>query len=161
MIATQSTRTDIERDIRETLGIVPGFFKGIPAGVLKHEWPLFNHFELGETHIPLKYKQLLALAVHAETKCRYCTLFHTELARLFGANDDKVTLGTSSFSLIEWRLAQRHDMSWFGKEHRLIPFGLIIPGNGTMSLSTMPEKRRELAIAHRCPWLAGEYRCEA
>lgn len=90
MIAMQSTRTDIERDIRETLGIVPGFFKGIPAEVLKHEWPLFKHFELGETHIPLKYKQLLALAVHAETKCRYCTLFHTELARLFGASDDEI-----------------------------------------------------------------------
>ncbi|RIK43083.1 MAG: hypothetical protein DCC55_06770 [Chloroflexi bacterium] len=90
MIATQSTRTDVERDIRETLGIVPGFFKRIPAEVLEHEWSLFKHFELSETHIPLKYKQLLALAVHAETKCRYCTLFHTELAKLFGASDEEI-----------------------------------------------------------------------
>lgn len=50
MIAIQSTRTDIERDIRETLGIVPGFFKHIPADVLKHEWPLFKHFEASPAH---------------------------------------------------------------------------------------------------------------
>jgi AhpD family alkylhydroperoxidase len=90
MFADKVSRTEIERDIRTTLGIVPGFFERIPTAALAHEWPLFKHFELGETHIPQKYKQLLALAVHAETKCRYCTLFHTELAKLFGATDEEI-----------------------------------------------------------------------
>lgn len=90
MSASKVTRSDIEREIRDTLGLVPGFFKGIPDEALQHEWPLFKRFELSETLIPLKYKQLLALAVHAETKCRYCTLFHTELAKLFGASQGEI-----------------------------------------------------------------------
>jgi AhpD family alkylhydroperoxidase len=95
MLATQTngietTRSDVERDIRATLGIVPGFFTQIPNDALVHEWPLFKRFELGETLIPLKYKQLLAIAVHAETKCRYCSLFHMELARLFGASEEEI-----------------------------------------------------------------------
>ncbi|MFG3405457.1 carboxymuconolactone decarboxylase family protein [Streptomyces sp. NPDC048142] len=26
----------------------------------------------------------------SETKCRYCTLFHTEAAKLFGATDEEI-----------------------------------------------------------------------
>jgi len=90
MIANTRSRAEIESEIKETLGIVPGFFDGIPDAALDAEWTLFKRFELSETRIPLKYKQLLALAVHAETKCRYCTLFHTELARLFGATEEEI-----------------------------------------------------------------------
>jgi AhpD family alkylhydroperoxidase len=43
-----------------------------------------------KTLIPNKYKELLMLAVHAETRCRYCTLFHTEVARMFGATDEEI-----------------------------------------------------------------------
>ena len=84
------SRTEIEQDIRQTLGLVPSFFKRIPDGVIDQEWTLFKHWELGETNIPNKYKELLMLAVHAETKCRYCTLFHTEVARMFGATDEEI-----------------------------------------------------------------------
>jgi AhpD family alkylhydroperoxidase len=30
------------------------------------------------------------VAVHSETKCRYCTLFHTEAAKLFGATEAEI-----------------------------------------------------------------------
>jgi AhpD family alkylhydroperoxidase len=30
------------------------------------------------------------MAVHSETKCRYCTLFHQEAAKLFGATDEEI-----------------------------------------------------------------------
>ena len=62
--------------------------------------------ELGETLIPNKYKELMGIAIHSETKCDYCTLFHTEAARLFGATDEeiqeavhyaKMTLGWSAY----------------------------------------------------------------
>jgi AhpD family alkylhydroperoxidase len=46
--------------------------------------------ELGKTLIPNKYKELMGIAIHAETKCRYCTLFHTEAARLFGASEEEI-----------------------------------------------------------------------
>ncbi len=47
-------------------------------------------FVLGETLIPNKYKELIGIGIHAETRCRYCTLFHTEAARLFGASDEEI-----------------------------------------------------------------------
>ncbi|MBA4159968.1 MAG: carboxymuconolactone decarboxylase family protein [Gemmatimonadetes bacterium] len=87
---TTRTRTAVEQDIRATLGIVPSFFGRIPEQFLDAEWTLFKDLELGETLIPNKYKELIGVAVHSETKCRYCTLFHTEAAKLFGATDEEI-----------------------------------------------------------------------
>jgi AhpD family alkylhydroperoxidase len=89
MITTRK-RNDVEVEIKDTLGLVPGFFKSIPERYLDHEWQLFKSLELGETLIPNKYKELMGVALHSETKCRYCTLFHTEAAKLFGATDEEV-----------------------------------------------------------------------
>ena len=36
------------------------------------------------------FAELMGVAMHSETKCRYCVLFHTEAAKLFGATDDEV-----------------------------------------------------------------------
>lgn len=83
-------RGAIESEIKETLGLVPHFFSRIPDDLLDHEWELFKKLELGETLIPNKYKELIGLAVHSETKCRYCTLFHMEAAKMFGATDEEI-----------------------------------------------------------------------
>lgn len=83
-------RREVEQEIRETIGIVPTFFEGIPDEYLDHEWYLFRRLELGETLIPNKYKELMGVAIHSETKCHYCTLFHTEAAKLFGATDEEI-----------------------------------------------------------------------
>jgi AhpD family alkylhydroperoxidase len=90
MATAARTRDAVEQDIKNALGIVPGFFDRIPDEALEHEWTLFQHWELEKTLIPNKYKELLMLAVHAETRCRYCTLFHTEVARMFGATDEEI-----------------------------------------------------------------------
>jgi len=89
-MTTPRTRTQVEQEIKETLGLVPSFFDRIPEEALDEEWTLFKRWELDETVIPNKYKELLMLAVHAETKCRYCTLFHTEVARMYGATDEEI-----------------------------------------------------------------------
>jgi AhpD family alkylhydroperoxidase len=83
-------RSDVESEIKETFGLVPSFFSRIPDEVLDLEWELMKRLELGETLIPNKYKELIGVAVHSETKCRYCTLFHTEAAKLFGATDEEI-----------------------------------------------------------------------
>jgi AhpD family alkylhydroperoxidase len=83
-------RGEVEADIKETLGLVPHFFSRIPDSFLEPEWEIFKRMELGETLIPNKYKELMGVAVHAETKCHYCTLFHTEAAKLFGATDEEI-----------------------------------------------------------------------
>lgn len=87
---TTRSRSDIEADMRETLGLVPSFFDSIPDEYLDAEWGLFKRLELGETLIPNKYKELIGIAVHSETRCRYCTLFHTEAAKLFGATEEEI-----------------------------------------------------------------------
>lgn len=84
------TRAQAEREMKDMLGLVPNFFKKIPDEYFHHEWALFKRLELGETLIPNKYKELMGIALHSETKCRYCTLFHTEAARLFGATDEEI-----------------------------------------------------------------------
>lgn len=87
---TARPRPQVEDEIKETLGLVPSFFNRIPDDTLDHEWQLFRRMEFGETVIPNKYKELLMLAVHAETRCRYCTMFHTEAAKLYGASDEEI-----------------------------------------------------------------------
>ncbi|WP_299159240.1 carboxymuconolactone decarboxylase family protein [uncultured Eudoraea sp.] len=89
MITTRD-RHEVEMEMKETLGLVPGFFKSIPDQYLDYEWQMFKKLELGETLIPNKYKELMGIAIHAETKCAYCTLFHTEAAKLFGATEEEI-----------------------------------------------------------------------
>jgi len=90
MNTTTMNRAAVEADIKETLGLVPHFFTTIPDELLAPEWQIFKRIELGQTLIPNKYKELIGVGLHAETKCRYCSLFHTEAAKLFGATDEEI-----------------------------------------------------------------------
>ena len=83
-------REEIYKEIEETLGLVPGFFKQIPDSSLELEWKLFRNMQLADGPIPSKYRHLVGLGISAATKCRYCTLFHTEVAKLHGATDAEI-----------------------------------------------------------------------
>ncbi len=63
---------DTLKDIETTIGIVPGFMKGLPEDVLVQDWPLFKKYSLGESVIPAKYREMIGLAVSANIKCPYC-----------------------------------------------------------------------------------------
>ena len=89
-MTTSRSRYEVEQEIKDLLGLVPSFFESIPDEALDEEWRLFKRWELEETLIPNKYKELLMLAVHSETRCQYCTLFHTEMARMYGATDEEI-----------------------------------------------------------------------
>ncbi len=89
-MATSRKRSEVEKEMKETLGLVPSFFQGIRDEFFDYEWELFKRLELGETLIPNKYKELMGIALHSETKCHYCTLFHTEAAKLFGATNEEI-----------------------------------------------------------------------
>ena len=98
------SRADVDRDIEETLGIVPTFFKEVPDGLIPAEWESFKSLMLSDqTAIPNKYKELIGLAVSGATRCRYCCYFHTEAARLFGATEDEIT---------ETALIAKNTMGW-------------------------------------------------
>lgn len=97
------TRQEIQAEIRDTLGIVPSFMETLPDSLLESEWTSFKNLELAETAIPNKYKELIGLAVSGATRCRYCTYFHSEAARLFGATEEEVQ---------EASLMAKHTMGW-------------------------------------------------
>ncbi|HET9451704.1 MAG TPA: carboxymuconolactone decarboxylase family protein [Aggregicoccus sp.] len=84
------TYQETVKDIETTLGLMPEFLKCIPPDALELEWSLFKRVQLAETPVPNKYKELIGLGIAAATKCRYCTLFHTEVARLNGASEDEI-----------------------------------------------------------------------
>ena len=97
------SRADVEADIRNTLGLVPGFWSGVPDALIESEWASFKAIELAETAIPNKYKELIGLAVSGATRCRYCAYFHAEAARLFGASEEEIS---------EASLMAKHTMAW-------------------------------------------------
>ena len=84
------TRQEVYRDMEETIGLVPSFFKIIPDATLEQDWQAFKNIQLAEGLVPNKYKELVGLGIAAVTKCRYCTLFHTEVAKMCGATDDEI-----------------------------------------------------------------------
>ena len=97
-------RREVEREIEETLGLVPEFFRSVPDYLVPSEWASFKSLELSDaTAIPNKYKELIGLAVSGATRCRYCAYFHTEAAKLFGATEDEI---------VEAALIAKNTMGW-------------------------------------------------
>ncbi len=83
-------RQQIYKEMEGTLGLVPSFFKAVPDSSLELEWQLMKRVQMEAGPIPNKYRELIGLAVAAATRCRYCTLFHTEMAKLNGATEAEI-----------------------------------------------------------------------
>jgi AhpD family alkylhydroperoxidase len=83
-------RKDVFKEIEGTFGLVPGMFKAVPDSTLEFEWKLFRRVQMDEGPIPNKYRELIGVAISAITKCRYCAVYHTELAKLNGATDAEI-----------------------------------------------------------------------
>ena len=79
------------RDIEQTLGSVPGFFKAFPESGIAGAWSEFKSVQLNpKTKLDGKTKELIGLAVAAQVPCQYCVYFHTAAAKLNGATDEEV-----------------------------------------------------------------------
>jgi AhpD family alkylhydroperoxidase len=83
-------RSQIYSEIEETFGLIPTMFKVIPDATLELEWKLFKQTQLVEGVLPNKTKELIGIAISGATKCRYCSYFHTEMARLNGASEAEI-----------------------------------------------------------------------
>jgi len=83
-------RDQIYKEIEGMFGLVPSFIKTVPDGTLEPEWELFKKIQIEAGAIPNKYRELIGLGLSAVSKCRYCTLFHTEMAKLYGATDAEI-----------------------------------------------------------------------
>jgi AhpD family alkylhydroperoxidase len=84
------TRNEVYSEIKDMFGIVPTFVKNIPDSSLEMEWRLMKNMQFEDGPIPSKYRHLIGLGLSAATRCRYCALFHTEVARLNGATDAEI-----------------------------------------------------------------------
>jgi AhpD family alkylhydroperoxidase len=102
----RDTSKRVRDEIKQMFGTVPTWVNEMPDSGLEGFWTMMRDFQFGETVLPNKYKELIGLAVSGATRCRYCTLFHTEAAKLFGATDAEIaeaammaahTMGASTF----------------------------------------------------------------
>ena len=84
------SRSDVENDIRSTLGQVPSFFESMPDSTLENEWNEFKKFQLQDTELTVREKQLIGYAVAAAIHCPYCTYFHHSATRMMGATDGQI-----------------------------------------------------------------------
>ena len=79
------------RDIEQTLGSVPGFFKAFPESGIAGAWTEFKSVQLNpKTKLDGKTKELIGLAVSAQIPCQYCIYFHTAAAKANGASDEEI-----------------------------------------------------------------------
>ena len=79
------------KDIEQTLGLVPTFLRAFPAEGIAAAWDELKTVQLNpHTALNGKTKELIGLAVAAQIPCRYCTYFHTNVARLNGATDQEI-----------------------------------------------------------------------
>jgi AhpD family alkylhydroperoxidase len=120
MMATTTDVASVRSEMKELFGQVPSWVAEMPDVTLGGFWTLMRDFQLGETAIPNKYKELIGLAVSGATRCRYCALFHTEAARLFGASDQEIAEASmmAGFTMMASTFlnAQQVDYDAFRKE---------------------------------------------
>jgi AhpD family alkylhydroperoxidase len=89
--AEDSAAQTTYRDIEQTLGSVPSFFKAFPESGIAGAWSEFKSVQLNpKTKLDGKTKELIGLAVAAQVPCQYCVYFHTAAAKANGATDEEV-----------------------------------------------------------------------
>ena len=118
------TRQDVYTEVKQALGLVPEWLAQMPEGGMQGFWAMARDFWLKETKIPNKYKELIGVAVSGATRCKYCALFHTEAARLFGATDEEVAeasmMGALTMCGSTFINSQQIDYEKFHQETRAI-----------------------------------------
>lgn len=116
----KSDRQKVYEEVREMFGIVPQWLTAAPDAALSGFWALMRDFYLAETKIPNKYKELIGIAVSGATRCRYCTLFHTEAARFHGASEAEIAeasmMGGATMIASTWINAMQIDYDQFKRE---------------------------------------------
>jgi len=90
-ITRSASAEETYRDIEQTLGLVPSFFKAFPDAGIAGAWAEFKAVQLNpKTELSGKEKELIGLAVAAQVPCSYCVYFHTAAARLHGASEAEI-----------------------------------------------------------------------
>ena len=134
-MGTLNKKSDVLAEVRSTFGIVPQWFQQMPEQAIGGFWSLMRDFYLAETKIPNKYKELIGIAVSGATRCKYCTFFHTEAARMFGATDAEIheaaAMGGLTMMASTFINAEQIDYEAFKKEtQEIVKYVREKQGNG-------------------------------
>lgn len=88
------------KDIEQTLGMVPSFFKAFPKSGIAGAWAEFKSVQLNpKTKLDVKTKELIGLAVAAQIPCAYCVYFHTAVAKANGATEEEISEAVAMASI--------------------------------------------------------------
>jgi AhpD family alkylhydroperoxidase len=136
----------MRREAQELLGVVPGFFDTMPESHLGPMWEHFRDMQLRPGKIPAKYQQLIMLGVSMHAKCKYCTDFHTEVAKALGATGEEIAEAallaglTADFS--NYLGGTQYDYERFKNEVRTACRHLATNGGRAKGATTPAETRR-------------------
>jgi len=146
-MATTTKKAKVEQEMMEAFGLVPKWVSLMPESAMEGFWAQMRDFQLAETTIPNKYKELIGLAVSGATRCRYCQLFHVEAARLFGATDDEIAeaamMGAHTMSASTFMNAEGLPYEEFKKETLQIVSNI----KAKMAQQGQPQKKGDKAPA--------------
>lgn len=109
------------RDIEQTLGFVPSFFKAFPEAGIAGAWAEFKSVQLNpKTKLDGKTKELMGLAVASQIPCQYCIYFHTAAAKANGATDEDIREAVAMAAIVRhWSTVlngMQVDLNSFKKE---------------------------------------------
>jgi AhpD family alkylhydroperoxidase len=83
-------RHEVYKEIEGMMGLVPAFMKALPDSSIEQEWELFKKVQIEETAIPNKYRELIGVGVAAIMRCKYCSYYHSSIAKLYGVTDAEI-----------------------------------------------------------------------
>ncbi|MBI2302342.1 MAG: carboxymuconolactone decarboxylase family protein [Armatimonadetes bacterium] len=83
-------REQVYDDVTAHLGFVPEFLDHMPDATLGPEWEVFKLVQMEDETIPMKYRELMGLAIAAVLKCKYCLFYHRNVSKAAGATDAEI-----------------------------------------------------------------------
>ncbi len=88
-------------EMNDMFGGVPSTMQVYPRSAVPAGWALMKQTDLNQdTALPLKTRELIALAVAAQIPCPYCIYYHTEAAKAAGATEEEVREAVHVSSLV-------------------------------------------------------------
>lgn len=79
-----TARTQAFTEAEKMLGTVPTMLRLMPDSAVPGAWAELKNFQLGQTELSGRTKELIGLAVSAQIPCRYCLYFHSKAAMELG-----------------------------------------------------------------------------
>jgi AhpD family alkylhydroperoxidase len=110
----------IEQEMIQRFGFVPEFYKTVPDAAHEHAWGIQRDLEFPATALEPRTKELIGLALAAQLKCRYCTYFHSQAARAYGAPEEElreaILMGGFTAMMSNALNGMEYDLDKFKKE---------------------------------------------